>query len=424
MKKLVSVISILFALVGCSPKYTVAFDLDGGVYVGGGNLIQEISEGDNAIEPILTKEGYVFDGWSNSLNNIVQNVNVIAKWRNYTQEEIYTMTVNSVVEIISYENNRSSALGSGFFYNNNGEIITNFHVIEGASRLKVILNNGSEYNVISIIGYDKDLDLAILKIDYKNEEYLELSTREYKTGENIYAIGSSKGFTNTFSTGNISQVERKIDNVSLIQMTAPISSGNSGGPLIDIFGKVIGVNALKFNDGDNIYFSISISELSKVDKTTPLTIEQFLIATDPILRLKNHFIKNGTRYSSSSLVYYSITHYDDGVKYTFNYVPEDEEYYLNNSSSAFDFWIVLNLEDFPFFYTEINDASGDLIGYDDDALFLRSSLSVIVVFDVYNSFSSLKSDYDNLLQLTAALMILVFDDFIESNVGQYLLVEE
>ena len=164
MKKLVLVISILFSLVGCSPKYTVAFDLDGGVYVGGGNLIQEISEGDNAIEPILTKEGYVFDGWSNSLNNIVQNVNVIAKWRNYTQEEIYTMTVNSVVEIISYENNRSSALGSGFFYNNNGEIITNFHVIEGASRLKVILNNGSEYNVVSIIGYDEDLDLAIKTI--------------------------------------------------------------------------------------------------------------------------------------------------------------------------------------------------------------------------------------------------------------------
>lgn len=412
------ILGLIVFLASCTKSYTVVFDLDGGTHLSGGTLIQEVNESENALLPVVHKEGYVFDGWTQSVNGVVQNINTTAKWRNYTQEEIYENSVNAVVEITTYDkSNDELALGSGFFFNDNSEIITNYHVIEGATALKITLNDGTQHDITKVIAYDQKLDLAILKTDYLNPVFLDISLRTIQTGENVYALGSSKGFTNTFTSGNISQVDRVIDDVNVFQMTAPISSGNSGGPLIDMYGKVIGVNAMKYTDGDNIYFSIKLIEMSKLDMTNPLSVIEFAQQTDPLFMLSNYFLKNGELKSlTSGEIYYQITYYYNGATNYYSWYPNDEEltmYYYDN----YYYYLRIDFDDFPFFYTQLFDDNVSSIGYDDNALFSRSSISTIIYFDGYYESSYLRTSYQDLLEISATLMLLVFDNYAQEKIG-------
>jgi hypothetical protein len=419
VKKLMLIAVLVFLISSCSKTYTVVFDTGDSFHIAGGDLVQKISESNSANLPILERDGYVFVGWSQSTLNVVQNMNVSAIWRNYTQEEIYEKSVSSVVEILTYDkNNREIALGSGFFFNINGEIITNYHVIEGAVSLKITLSDGSKHDINQVVAYDEKLDLAILKTNYKNTTFLKISEREIKTGESVFALGSSKGFTNTFTSGNISQVNRIIQGINVYQMTAPISSGNSGGPLIDIFGKVIGVNAMKYTDGDNIYFSIKLSELKKLDTSNPMSVLEFARKTDPVFLMESHFIDKGVRKTSSnSGTYYEIIYRRNSDTFYFQYFLSSGEIKIRLYDVSFSYLVIIDLEEFSFFEAFIFDDDFSVIGYDDDALFLKSNSSSIVFFDLYYSFSSLKSSFQDLLELKSSIMILGFDLYMLTSIG-------
>jgi S1-C subfamily serine protease len=147
-------------------------------------------------------------------------------------------------------------LGSGFIINANGEILTNFHVINGSSQVEVTLPDQSKYKA-TVLVRDRVNDLALIKIEPKKKlTYLSLGDSDHlQVGQKVLAIGNPFGFDGTLTTGVVSSLGRTIEAESnhrmegMIQTDASINSGNSGGPLLDSQGNVIGINTAIYGPG-------------------------------------------------------------------------------------------------------------------------------------------------------------------------------
>ena len=189
-------------------------------------------------------------------------------------EEVYKKIAPSTVEITA-EGNDFSSLGSGFYIDESGTVVTNYHVIEGCSSAFVATHDGGTYPVTAVVGFDKDLDIALLATTKQSSQPVAISSKEISTGEVVYALGSSLGLTGTFSEGLISAAEREIDGILYIQITAPISSGNSGGPLVNDRGEVVGITSAGFEDGQNLNLAIPIKVLQEISTDTPLPLDEF-----------------------------------------------------------------------------------------------------------------------------------------------------
>ena len=172
-------------------------------------------------------------------------------------EEIFKTTAPSTVEIHALSID-SSVLGTGFFIDDEGTVITNYHVIDGCVDADIVLYDGTQHSVMSILGYDKNLDIAILSTTCMQSTPVVYRAEMVSTGEKVYTLGSSLGLTGTFAEGIISSANRKINGQNFIQTTAPISSGNSGGPLVDQNGKVIGITTSSFDEGQNLNLAVPI----------------------------------------------------------------------------------------------------------------------------------------------------------------------
>jgi S1-C subfamily serine protease len=145
----------------------------------------------------------------------------------------------------------SQSLGSGFVIDRSGHIVTNFHVIQGAQKVQVSFS-GQDQLPAEVVGKDRSTDLAVLKVDAHARALTPLplgNSDEVRVGDPVYAIGNPFGLTRTLTTGVVSAVQRQIfapNGVpidSAIQTDAAINHGNSGGPLIDASGRVIGVTS-------------------------------------------------------------------------------------------------------------------------------------------------------------------------------------
>ena len=186
--------------------------------------------------------------------------------------DVFKRVENSVVQITSTRSNpnqliiingipatgRSTALGSGFVYDNQGHIITNYHVIADANKADVTFTDGNTYSA-KVIGKDPDADLAVLQItdNFSEEKVVPLpmaNSSNVRTAEQVIAIGNPFGLSGTITTGIVSEQGRLLPNPdtgfsipNTIQTDAPINPGNSGGPLLNIQGEVIGMNTAIFS---------------------------------------------------------------------------------------------------------------------------------------------------------------------------------
>ncbi len=192
-----------------------------------------------------------------------------------TTTQVYKKVRPSVVGILNYSSDNpltASSSGSGIILSEDGYILTNAHVIDGAAGLVVVLDNDEEY-AATLIGQDTSTDLAVVKIDAENLTAAELGdSDQLQVGEKVIAIGNPAGLNLAGSTsqGIVSGLERTIsvtlDNgqsisMEVIQTDAAVNPGNSGGPLINEYGQVIGINSSKLSssDYDGIGFAIPIS---------------------------------------------------------------------------------------------------------------------------------------------------------------------
>jgi S1-C subfamily serine protease len=171
-------------------------------------------------------------------------------------KQIAQKTLPSVVlVVIDCENGRTFSQGSGFFVSE-GIVATNRHVVECGYKGGVkVIGQDRLYPVgAQWLAPDDSLDLALLRVEDVNQPPLALSGgRNVSVGEKVYAAGNPKGLEGTFSDGIVSSVRTS---ERLIQHTAPISPGSSGGPLLDEYGKVIGVNTLAFREAQNLNFAV------------------------------------------------------------------------------------------------------------------------------------------------------------------------
>jgi hypothetical protein len=169
----------------------------------------------------------------------------------------------SVVVILAYDKyGEIISQGSGFAVGI-GLFATNFHVINAASSYDVITSDGEYLEVAGVVKYDQQLDLAIIKTSQPtNIPPLRIGSSEMLVkGDQIVTIGTPEGLQNTISDGIVSAFRVSDDDVNLVQITAPITFGSSGGPLFNMWGYVVGVTSMGLESG-NLNFAVAIDYLS------------------------------------------------------------------------------------------------------------------------------------------------------------------
>jgi serine protease Do len=165
-------------------------------------------------------------------------------------------------------------LGSGFFINEDGYLITNFHVIEGESQISLevyLRRNGqlerTSYKQVRIVAMNKFQDLALLKVEDKDAPKFSPvalgETESLAVGERVFAIGSPLGLERTVTEGIVSTKTRQMQGELYLQTTAQINPGNSGGPLFNMRGEAVGVTNMKVAFGEGIGFAIPIDTVKR-----------------------------------------------------------------------------------------------------------------------------------------------------------------
>lgn len=179
-----------------------------------------------------------------------------------TTRDIYEKNKGSVVLLLAYDSrNMPSALGSGFYFETN-KIASNFHVVEGASRVVFrVIGSKEMHEVRRVASVSKALDLAILEVEQQQEPVTIATLDKVGVGDKVVAIGNPRGLEGSVSEGIISAIRGSGD-VKTLQITAPISPGSSGGPLFSADGKVIGVTTATLRDSQSLNFAVPASLLS------------------------------------------------------------------------------------------------------------------------------------------------------------------
>ena len=183
--------------------------------------------------------------------------------------ELIELVEKSVVRI-RVKAEFGGATGSGFVVDKAGGIITNYHVMEGATSAEVEFQNGSKLPVEGFFKADADVDLCLIKV-FPDENLLHpipLAKEIPRKGEKVLTSGAPLGLSFSSSEGIVSGIRDGktvgYESGTFVQTTAPISSGNSGGPLTNMKGEVIGVNTVKFTEGESLNFAVSCMDVQKV----------------------------------------------------------------------------------------------------------------------------------------------------------------
>ena len=194
-----------------------------------------------------------------------------------TPSQVYAMNVNAVLMIynqITSQAGTATATGSGFVLTQDGYVVTNYHVVEGNGKLSVQTYDGKVYEA-KLIGYDSPNDVALLKVEATGLQPVILgSSNDLIVGDQVVAIGNPLGeLTSTLTVGYISAKERDVTTdgfaINMLQTDAAINSGNSGGPLFNMKGEVIGITTAKYSGTsssgatiEGVGFAIPIDDVS------------------------------------------------------------------------------------------------------------------------------------------------------------------
>ncbi len=223
------------------------------------------------INPDSVEFDYNGNRWSQKVNELSStqgigtvDLRILPKYPSV--EDIFKYVSPAVVSIIVYDDiGDVIAFGSGFFIGN-GEILTNAHVVEGAYSAEVC-SVLKAYEDVTIIKLDDELDLALLEVNSVGEPIISFADdSELRVGQRVLAIGNPLRLERTLSDGLISAI-RYEDLKQEIQISAPVSHGSSGGPLLNMQGQVIGITYAGYDEGQNLNFAIGIKTLKSFLKT-------------------------------------------------------------------------------------------------------------------------------------------------------------
>lgn len=186
------------------------------------------------------------------------------------------------------EAHRTVATGSGFFISSDGKFVTNHHVIDNAMKIVLKSENGAFYEVQGVLADDSVADIAILKVSAKKIQFLEISSQTVQVGQRIAVIGSPMGLEGTLSEGIISAKRDLGEKGQWLQITAGISPGSSGSPVLDASGKVIGIATMLLREGQSLNFAVpaerimaTLASISAGGKIRPVTDVSADFKNDP-----------------------------------------------------------------------------------------------------------------------------------------------
>ena len=203
----------------------------------------------------------------------------------------------SVVKLNCYnKNGELFATGSGFACFADNVIVTNYHVIEGgAYSIEVLAETGDTFEIAYVLATDEKMDIAILGTSAPHNLALLQpgDSSALQKGEKVVAIGSPLGLLNSVSTGVFSGYVYE-DEIEVLQFTAPISSGSSGGVLFNNAGEVLGITFASYKEGQNLNLAIPISLVAQVSTDNPITMEEFYKAASSSVILDDRVVTLGS----------------------------------------------------------------------------------------------------------------------------------
>lgn len=211
--------------------------------------------------------------------------------------------------------------GSGFFIDSD-RIVTNRHVIEGAYRAEVHSSTGSIYPVKGVLAVDAEGDLALLKIEAPANEVrpLSLDRTSPQEGESVVVIGNPFGLEGSVTNGIVSAVRDIPTFGRIIQITAPISPGSSGSPVVNMQGQVIGVATLQITGGQSVNFAIPSERISQLQTTQLLSLSELVVATSRNKRARAvQFFRDGLSFLSQDDCEKALPYFEKAVDSDSNY---------------------------------------------------------------------------------------------------------
>ena len=281
-KRRVAAAAVAFCILGAGLGVcgTIAYGMHWAEQVKSDAVAEAKKSAQKDSSKVKSKDSTVLQG---DRDYTVLNTNSVDTNEEHTAAEIYAANVNSTVGVstsIDYNyygyKTTAAASGSGFILTEDGYIVTNYHVIEDAKEVKVTTYDNTTY-LATIIGYDENNDIAVLKIDAKGLTPVILGDSDnMNVGDDVVAIGNPLGeLTFSLTKGCISALNRSVTingtSMNLIQTDCAINSGNSGGALFNMYGEVIGITNAKYsNNGaggasiESICFAIPINSVRDI----------------------------------------------------------------------------------------------------------------------------------------------------------------
>ncbi len=178
------------------------------------------------------------------------------------QNQDFSAIIDDVIPgVVSVQTNVGS--GSGFFVRSDGYIVTNYHVVDGATAGAILTSDGKSHSV-RVVGFDEDADIAVLKIEGSFARLRFGDSDDVRVGEKVIAVGSPSGLDFTVTQGIVSAVNRQAGGNTYIQIDVALNPGNSGGPLVSAAGEVIGVNTLKVSGSEGLGFALVSNEVDDI----------------------------------------------------------------------------------------------------------------------------------------------------------------
>ncbi len=190
---------------------------------------------------------------------VVLGLGADSAWAQENLPQLIKKIQPAVVTVIGYDtNNKVVRMGSGFFINNHGQVITAAHVVYGVARAEIKTAEGAHYPLKVMVAEDRAADLVKLVAEglQDNRSYLPIAPTLPEVGERVVVVGSPLGLEQTVSDGMVSGIRQIPGRGEMLQISAPISPGSSGGPVANLRGEVIGVATFQMGKGQNLNFAI------------------------------------------------------------------------------------------------------------------------------------------------------------------------
>lgn len=225
----------------------------------------------------------------------------------------------AVVKIVIYDmNNTITGIGSGFFVDNKGHLITNYHVLQGAFSADVIAHDGSKYPIDLIVAEHRHSDLLKVKVNIPEMliRQLEITDKLPSIAEQVLVVGSPLGLEQSVSEGIVSAIRELPNFGKFFQTTAPISPGSSGSPVVNMLGDVVGVISFQSAFGQNLNFAIAGKNVLNLENmaVSKTLVEWTYRNSDQKQKLAEDLCRKGFNFAISGEYKKALTFYRDATK--------------------------------------------------------------------------------------------------------------